>query len=171
MFKSNPSVYEWLQSNVIYYEHPKFTCIRMAAKDYYDNKSMAYHYYHTFKSHDNRYIETDKKVTEKRYLHAIKSLLSAQWILIKKEQPPIDFMELEELLPPELIPIVDGIVVNKKCGIANDPCNRIPEIDKWFLESKNNMEKLIPNLESNVKTWDKLNDVFFEIVDEFNERS
>ena len=33
------------------------------------------------------------------------------------------------------------------------------------------MEKLIPNLESNVKTWDKLNDVFFEIVDEFNERS
>ena len=161
MYKSNPTVYEWLHCKV-YYENVLFYEVRKIAPMYYNNFKTAWHYYGMSENHDRRYIR-NRTPTKKRYLHAVRATLCGLWALNNPEIfPPTDFEELKNiLLDKDLIPIVEGIVVDKKCGIADLPCENIPELDEWL--EKNNSVIFTTLKNSKIKStnnWNALNSLF-----------
>lgn len=166
MYKSNPSVYEWLNSNV-YYEDESFAIVRNIASCYYDNIKTAWHYYSMSENHDRRYIR-NRVPTKKKYLHAVRATLSAIWAYHNKDIfPPTNFDQLKILLNEKLIPIVDGIIIDKKCGIADLQCENIAELDNWLEKNNDFLFKSLKQIKDKSQNeWICLNQAFLELLEE-----
>ena len=166
MKKSNPSVYEFLHISSIYIEDESFYKIREVAPHYFFWKDLAWHYFSMSYKHDRRYI-LNTTPTKKRYLYAIRGIFSAYWVIDHKSVPPTDFEIIKnEFCPKNLIPIVDGLVVDKKCGIANEKCDRIGSLDKMLEQSYIDIQNILNHSKEYRLdySWDELNRVFLEFL-------
>ena len=166
MKKSNPSVYEFLQISSVYIEDESFYKIREVAPHYFFWKDLAWHYFSMSYKHDRRYI-LNTTPTKKRYLYALRGVFSAYWVINYKEAPPTNFEIIKnEFCPKNLIPIVDGLVVDKKCGIANEECNRIDSLDKMLEQSYTDIQDILNHSKEHKPNylWDELNRVFLEFL-------
>ncbi|MCL2776072.1 MAG: nucleotidyltransferase domain-containing protein [Oscillospiraceae bacterium] len=80
---SNPTIFEWNNSPIIYKTTPEWEYMRVAMPNYFSIKSGAYHYYSTAM---NTYINYFKGETVKlkKYFYILRPLLACKWILHKK---------------------------------------------------------------------------------------
>jgi len=166
MKKSNPSVYEFLQVSSIYIEDESFYKIREVAPHYFFWKDLAWHYYSMSYKHDRRYI-LNTTPTKKRYLYALRGIFSAYWVINYKNQPPTNFEIIKnKFCPSELIPIVDGLIVDKKCGIANEECSRIESLDNFLENAYIDINYFLSSSKESKPnhSWDELNKVFLEFL-------
>ena len=75
--KSNPTVFEWIRANIIYFnELPDWTTFQQDIISNFDFKALFYHYISLAKGHINL-METGKKFTYKTAFYSIRGLLSA----------------------------------------------------------------------------------------------
>lgn len=98
MHESNPSIFEWCASSIVYRYSPAFEELREIRKEYYSKKKSLYHYWHMANSNYENYLQGEK-VRIKKYFYVIRPLLVAKWIVDHGTQPP---MLLRELLDAEL---------------------------------------------------------------------
>jgi len=166
MKKSNPSVYEFLQVSSIYIEDKSFYKIREVAPHYFFWKDLAWHYYSMSYKHDRRYI-LNTTPTKKRYLYAFRGVFAAYWVINYKDVPPTDFEVIKnKFCPLDLIPTVDGLVVDKKCGLASEECDRIESLDKFLEQSYKNLNDILSynNERKPSYSWEELNNIFLEFL-------
>lgn len=168
MYKSNPSVYEWLQCKKYADRWYPYLLIENVAKKFYNRKSIAYHYYSMSENHDRRYI-INRTPTKKRYLHATRATLSALWAIDNDKYIPRNIYTLLEKLPYDLVPIVKEILHNKKCGLANIEYKNIPELDQWLQEQNAAIKSILDNWKYKLnRDWNDLNNIFLECIEERN---
>lgn len=106
LHSSNPSLYEWLASPVIYRTSQTANIIRELIASNYSYKKMLYHYLHMAKGNFRTYLKEDM-VIAKKYLYVIRPLLAAIWIIGKNELPPMRFSDLvKEVFPERLLPYI-----------------------------------------------------------------
>ena len=96
--KSNPALLEWLYSPVVYYENKEFVDkMRELANACFSPVTCAYHYIGITKSFMDACEQDYVKL--KSYFYALRTVLSAKWIIEKDTIPPVDFMELLPIAP------------------------------------------------------------------------
>ena len=96
--KSNPVLFEWLRSPIIYMKsNSHFKILKKVSEEYFSPISSTYHYLHMAKGNYREYLKKDK-VRIKKYFYVLRPIFACMWIEQFKESPPIEFENLLELI-------------------------------------------------------------------------
>jgi len=94
MNKSNPVLFEWLRSPIVYLKDDYFfQIIDELSKIYFSPISSIYHYLHMANGNFRQYLQTDI-VKTKKYFYVIRPILACLWIEKFNESPPMEFEKL-----------------------------------------------------------------------------
>lgn len=152
--KSNPQVWEWLESPIVYYEVPEFTEKLRAIGAEFETKAAMHHYASMAYTQFKNYLDnTGEKVLHKKYLYAIRPIMACLWLdKFPDKYPPTDFSELwfSLRLQPRVAAIseeLEELLVIKRSGLETDPDKRFPKIDafiRFMIEPCRSMAKSVP---------------------------
>lgn len=126
LHKSNPTLFEWFSSPIVYFETEFANRFRKIMNDYFSSKKSLYHYVSMAESNYREYLKTEM-VRAKKYFYVLRPLLACKWILDTQTPPPMLFSELAAAeLPEYLREDVDRLLFLK----MNAPeIKEIPRID------------------------------------------
>lgn len=112
--KSNPTLYEWMHSPIVYCSTDFRQRIAPLLEEYFSEEKMLYHYLNTAKRHRQAYL-TGATVRPKKYFYVLRPLLACRWLQTYHSPPPVLFDTLcDFLLPKDLKPSVDSLLELKK---------------------------------------------------------
>jgi|SRR3989344_135109 len=138
LFKnSNPPLYEWLTSPIIYMEQANFTHkLKDLMPKFYLPTSAMHHYLHMAQGNHKAYL-TGKKIKIKKYFYVLRPILACMWIEKYGSMPSMEFDKLlsAQDLNTELIKEIKRLHQQKKLGIESDVEDR-SNILVDFLEKK-----------------------------------
>lgn len=167
--KSNPPLFEWLKSDILYYKKYSFIdeLRSLVPVVFYPNASL-YHYLNMAKNNYRDYLQ-GSEVKIKKYFYVLRPILACKWIEVYNTVPPIDFNELVQLMVSngELKTAIHLLLERKMGGDEMDIEPRIEVINN-FIENE------IVRLEAYVKTLsvkiedptDKLDQLFRRTLNE-----
>lgn len=93
--KSNPTILEWLRSDLVYIQNDVFVRqLRVLEKEVFNPVPILHHYFNLARGNYNKYFQ-GKDVKIKIILYVLKSLLACMWIEKNQSFPPI---RIEDLL-------------------------------------------------------------------------
>lgn len=117
LLKSNPSIIEWMQSDILYYGK-KPEGLETIALSQFNPSALFYHYQSMCKQNYEKYLASKKEITYKKYLYALRGLVNAKLVESTGKLPPISFLAgLEEskgILPPDIITELKETIQLKK---------------------------------------------------------
>ncbi len=114
LYKSNPTVFEWRASPIIYRGSAEFERLKELLPVYFSKKKGLYYYLHMAETNYREYLKTDE-VRIKKYFYVLRPLLAAKWILDYNCPPPMLFSELmREELDAALKSEVDRLLKMKR---------------------------------------------------------
>ena len=165
LHNSNPTVFEWLYSPIVYKTTDFVEQLKPIMLNYFSLKNVLWHYWNMAKSNYLDYLKSDM-VKAKKYFYVIRPVLACRWILEKRTPPP---MLLSELIESQLPNQLEGVVSNLLELKVNSPeIKTIPKIsvlneylDKSIIEIKKQIE-LLPK--KTFKGWDELDELFLSAL-------
>ncbi|MBQ7703453.1 MAG: nucleotidyltransferase domain-containing protein [Firmicutes bacterium] len=163
IYKGNPTIFEWLNSPIVYIDTDYADKLRGTVKEYFFRKGALYHYVSMAEGNYREYLKGDM-VRAKKYFYVLRPVLACRWILDRGTAPPMPFKDLVEAeLPDELRGTVADLLDLKmnspevrmipRVGVLNDYLDRsIPEI-----------KEMISQLDDETHPgWERLNELFLE---------
>ena len=164
MHDSNPSIFEWCASPIVYKNSAEFEELKKIQKMYYSRKKNLYHYWHMASNNYQAYLKGEE-VRIKKYFYVIRPLLAAKWIVDKKTQPPMLFSELIEAeLPTELKPIIDKLLEMKQNMPEMGLAPKIKLLDHFINTEMEAVKKAADEMESVNQNWTLLDDFFRRMI-------
>lgn len=162
---SNPTLFEWSNSPIIYKTTPEWKKVSQIIDKYFLKKSGLYHYLGTAKKNYHQYLEGDM-VKLKRYFYVLRPILACKWILEKQTPPPVLFSELmKACLDSKMQPIVNELLKIKTKTPEIGLIPRVDALNEYLSTSIHEMEEEVlsmPNQEN--ANWDELNSLFLDIL-------
>lgn len=161
LYKSNPTLFEWFSSPIIYMETEFADRFRTIMADYFSSKRSLYHYISMAEGNYREYLKRDM-VRAKKYFYVLRPILACRWILEKGTPPPMLFSELMDAqLPKKLHDDVNRLLELK----MNSPeIREIPRVDKINEYLDSSIEEIKSILQAMEETkspdWRELNDLF-----------
>ena len=169
LYKSNPTLFEWFSSPIVYLDSDFTVRFKRLMLNYFSSKHSLYHYVSMAESNYREYLKRDT-VWAKKYFYVLRPVLACQWILDKGTPPPMLFSQLKDAeLPDALQPAVDRLLDIKmnapelkyipKVDVVNDYLdNAIPEI----------RNRIAAMPEERERSWDELNRLFLRTLEEYD---
>lgn len=166
LHNSNPTVFEWCASPIVYRSCDWFEELKEMSKAYFSPKKSLYHYWHMADGNYRNYLHGDV-VRIKKYFYVLRPILAAKWVIDKKTPPPMLF---SDLVAAELDPAIKSEVyrllemkkelpemgMSKKITVLND-----------YIEATLPMFKAIADdMPENKVDWTNLNEYFRHLVKE-----
>ena len=165
LHNSNPTVFEWCASPIVYWETEEIAWLKEILPQYFSVKKSLYHYWHTSETHYKTHLLSDE-VNIKKYFYALRPLLAAKWILDKKMAPPMLFEELMEAeLEVELVPEVSRLLDMKKNLPEMGKAPNIQSINDYIERELCVIKAAAEEIEEQAVEWDGLNKLFLRMVD------
>lgn len=132
-YNSNSTLYEWLQSPIVYREHAEFTDpIRRLIPEYFAPRAGIFHYLGLSKGIYPQDIEKDD-VRLKKYFYVLRTLLAAKWIVEYRACPPMQFSTLLTLVTDEeIVSIIGELLVLKSNGTESTTVPAIPILNTFI---------------------------------------
>ena len=161
LYRSNPGLFEWFSSPVVYRETEFSASFRSVMNRYFSAKKSLYHYLSMAYNNSREYLKDDT-VRAKKYFYVLRPVLACRWILEKNSPPPVLFSELMEAeLDGSLALVVDSLLELKK---KQPEVKMIPKIDvlNEYLETEiREVEAAISLLPDDIPhSWNELNSLF-----------
>ena len=164
IYKSNPTIFEWCASPIVYMENEAFSKVKALLPKYFSVKKSLYHYWHMAETNYREYLKGDI-VRVKKYFYVIRPLLAAKWILDRRTSPPMLFDYLVEAeLDTSLRPELDRLLEMKKTMPELGQAPRIESLNKYFESVMPEMKQLAEHEEDITVEWAPLNDVFLNVL-------
>lgn len=165
LYKSNPTIFEWNSSPIVYRTTPQWQRVQSVIDEYFLSKSGLYHYLSMANSNYKEYLKGDT-VRLKKYFYVIRPVLACLWILEKNSPPPMLFSELVSAeLDKSLMPYIDYLFELKTNSPESEYGKKIPEINSYLdLKIKEISGKISETDVNTEKNWDNLNRLFLEIL-------
>ncbi len=118
MNKSNPVLFEWLKSPIVYARDDFcYAALDGLAARYFSPISSAYHYLHMADGNYRKYLKDDM-VKIKKYFYVLRPLLACLWIEKYEQSPPMEFDRLLSLIEDdELLVLINTLLARKKSGV------------------------------------------------------
>ena len=163
LYKSNPVLFEWAHSPIVYRTTHEWESVKVIMNDYVLQVKMLHHYRGMAKSNIRSNFSTTEVIL-KKYLYVLRPVLACVWIMQKHTVPPTEFSKLvEEVLPVELKVSVDELLAVKMKIEEKEKGERIPQIDS-FIEAKLNEATMFPVVDEEQENYKRLDNLFLEIV-------
>lgn len=145
LLNSNPSVIEWLKSDIVYYGSQPEELIEFA-ENQFKPVSLFYHYASMCRQNYLKYIKSGENTSYKKYLYAMRGLINAKFIIEKNTLPHINFNKtLNEVnIPSEIKMKLWDVIKIKKQGLEIDGSSYISEFDIYIEEFLKNVDSLAP---------------------------
>lgn len=165
LYRSNPTLFEWFSSPIVYVDTPFADELRQIMANYFSTKKSLYHYISTASGNYREFLKGET-VKAKKYFYVLRPVLACRWVMEKKTQPPMLFSELAGAqLPAQLRDEVDMLLDLK----MNSPeIREIPRIDKLndFLDSEiaDIKSRLSQMEEGRHSDWQQLNALFLSAL-------
>ncbi len=165
LYKSNPTLFEWNSSPIVYKTTDEWKAVAAIINKYFVAKSGLYHYLSTAKSNYREYLKGET-VRLKKYFYVLRPLLACKWILAEGTPPPMLFSELmdkylDETIQEDVLKLLD-LKMNKP-EIAEG--KQFERVNEYLGRSILDIEEKIKSLPStHEQTWDELNNVFLSII-------
>lgn len=113
VYKSNPTVMEWLSSPVVYRTSDETEKLKEAARQYFSVQKELRHYFQMAKNHYDQYGDQDSIILKKIF-YVLRPILACRWIIKKKEPAPVPLKELVEACLPEALKTETERLLNMK---------------------------------------------------------
>ncbi|WP_353853848.1 nucleotidyltransferase domain-containing protein [Bacillus sp. Bos-x628] len=143
--KSNPSIMEWLSSNMIYAEAFSLAKQLRELKDRaFSQVALMYHYLNMAKRNESQYLRREQ-VRMKKYFYVLRPLLACQWIERFHTVPPMDFHELLDGLVEHgpLLTEIHELLNRKMSGEEMDIVNRLPHVHPFIVKELARFHELV----------------------------
>ncbi len=102
MIKSNPSVWEWLSSDIIYIKNSLRKKLKKIFEKDFSSFKLKKHYTSMAKQNFKKYITTQGNTTNlKKYVYVLRSIACVLWIEKHKSPPPKNYKQIIKL-PPKI---------------------------------------------------------------------
>ena len=165
LYKSNPTLFEWFSSPIVYQETEFADKLRDLMMHYFSSKKTLYHYISMAEENYREYLKGDL-VRAKKYFYVLRPVLACRWILDRGTPPPMLFSELiKEELPVELINAVNQLLELKMISSEAKLIKRIPEINEYLDKSILDIKSAVKLLEDNhTPDWKELNQLFLQEI-------
>lgn len=162
---SNPTLFEWNNSPIVYKTTGKWAEIRLEINNYFSAKSGLYHYLSTANSNYQEFLKGDM-VKLKKYFYVIRPLLACKWILDKECPPPMLFTELVKAeLKADMKPIIDDLLRIKMNTPEMGEGKRIDKLNEYIETNLVLLKDTIDAMPQEYKAnWSRLNELFLSIV-------
>ena len=159
--KSNPTLFEWFSSPIVYQETEFADKFRDLMMHYFSSKKTMYHYVSMAEGNYREYLKGDL-IRAKKYFYVLRPVLACQWILDWGTPPPMLFSELLKAeLPVELIDVVNQLLELKMNSPEVKLIKRISEINEYLDESIPSIKSAVRLLDdSYTPNWSELNQLF-----------
>jgi predicted nucleotidyltransferase len=166
--KSNPPLFEWLNSPIVYQE--KFTIasqLKELAKIYYSPSACIHHYLHMAQGNMREYLKGER-VWVKKYFYVLRPILAIKWIEQGYGVAPTSFgMLLERIIPPSILKDeITTLIEQKSKGAELDYGDRIPAISKFIEKELGRLEETQKQYESNLAPIAVLDGLFRKSLNE-----
>jgi predicted nucleotidyltransferase len=159
--KSNSTLYEWLQSPIVYQEGSAFADdLRKLMSQYFSLRSGANHYLSMAHNTLRDDLQT-KQVKLKRYFYALRPALACQWIVERETVPPMEFEKLRVVITDnDVQDAIDELLERKKFANEKALITPVPVLNQWLSDTLDRCKERIPMLTSEKKYPDELNNIF-----------
>ena len=166
LHKSNPTVFEWFSSPIIYQTSAFADQFRPIMQKYFSSKAGLWHYLHMAEGNYRDYLRGEM-VRTKKYFYVLRPILACKWILEKGTPPPMLFTDLvKSELPDDLSETVNQLLDLKMNSPEIKEIPRIDQLNRYLdagiVSVKEQIEKL-PN--TPVQDWNELNELFFSVLE------
>lgn len=169
LHNSNPTLFEWSNSPIVYKTTETWAAIHTEINDYFLMRAGLNHYLSTAMSNYREYLKGEM-VRLKKYFYVLRPLLACRWILDYQCPPPMLFSELVEAeLDLEMRPIVNNLLKRKTNTSEVGEGKRIDALNVYIDETIASLKVTIDALPSDRKaSWSRLNELFLHAIREKN---
>jgi len=164
-YSSNPTLFEWARSPIVYKTTDAWESISREIDDFFLTKTGLHHYLHMATGNYREYLKADKAKLKKCF-YVLRPLLACKWILEKKSPPPMLFEELAEAeLDGRMQPVVQKLLALKAVTREMGEAERIDQLNDYLDESIAELKSAIERLPDESKgSWDRLDQLFIETL-------
>ena len=158
---SNPTLFEWFSSPIVYRETAFADEFHSVMQKYFSSKRGLSHYLSMASGNYREYLKDDM-VKAKKYFYVLRPVLACRWILDKGTPPPMLFSELVEAeLDPALLPDVNRLLDLKMNAPEIKTIPRIESINRYLDSSIEEVRSRIVQLPEDASHgWEELNQLF-----------
>ena len=170
MSKSNPPLFEWFSSPIVYRTSLIAEQLRKLGKSYFNPRAAIYHYLHMADGNYRTYLQGDN-VRLKKYLYVLRPLFCCQWIAKHHRMPPLDIRELVEAQTDIPKNEIERLLAAKSAGAELSEGPRIEALNKFIERQLDHFAKTV-RVSANAKlTMDDLDEFFFYSIKNFDKFS
>ena len=161
---SNPSLFEWLASPIVYAEDPAFAVVRELAADCFSPVASAHHYLSMGRNH--LAALAGETVRLKKCLYTMRAILAARWVVAERAPAP---MLLRDLVDAGLEEPMRGLAAElleaKTAGGERGELPRIAALNAWAAGTLAQVTGALADLEPPAPVpWERLDEVFLALV-------
>lgn len=161
LWRSNATIFEWLQSPIIYCSRYDFKeKLFQLAKEYFSLRDTMNHYLGLTK----KSLLSNPKANEiklKQYFYILRPLLAAMWIAKYQEIPPMEFHDLLQLIKtPSLLEHIDGLLKKKAQAGEKNKISPIPDVQEFIEIQYQRCKKIVDGFTSFKQGPDPLDSFF-----------
>ncbi len=166
LYKSNPTLFEWFSSPIVYMETPFAGEFRELMQSYFSKKRSLYHYISMAEGNYREYLKGDT-VRAKKYFYVLRPVLACRWILDRMTPPPMLFSELAEAeLPEELTGDVERLLELKMNSPEIKTIERIDILNDYLDYEIAAVKERVKSMEEDRDAgWERLDGLFMKTVD------
>ena len=166
LHKSNPTVFEWFSSPIVYQTTDFTEAFKPVMRRYFSSKSGLWHYLQMAEGNYREYLRGDM-VKAKKYFYVLRPILACRWILEKGTPPPMLFSELAASQLPDYLEKTVAKLLDLK---MNSPeVKMIPRIDilnAYMDRSIAEVRALLEQYPREItKDWEELNALFLAALE------
>lgn len=166
IYKNEPSIYEWLESDIIYKEDYDLSWIvRKAAAEYLDPPALLRNYYGIA----NRTFITDIRwvdhVKIKKYIYCVRAIFCSRYVLEHREPVPLKMNELMKYSPYETKEEIKSLLAEKSETMDNAKKDKRYALEEQVSDELASLvRKMYGDFPKENVSWDGLNKLLYEYV-------
>ncbi len=166
ILNSNPSVIEWLKSDIIYWNDGKTKHLfNNFIEKSFNPKALYHHYRSMCKQNYLKYLKTSACMTHKKYLYCMRGLINSKYVLQYDGIPPIVFNNAVNTLSgfenKEVMDKIKEVIELKKTGFEEIRVSKIHLFEKYIEEFLETEEKIEPR---KIKDYQVIQEYIWELL-------
>ena len=165
LIKGNMSLYEWIQSPIVYKQSKKFETLNALVQEFYNPKALMFSYVGLAENNYNAYANKEKAKL-KKYLYILRTLAACRWIEQQQTPPPIEIDKLKGVfrLDPLIWEFLNHLIEEKKKGTELGLIDSPALINRWIEEQLSYYTSYATSLPDLVKDTALLSNFFYKTV-------